>query len=243
MPEGEVVRLYQAGESPAAIARRFGTHANAVRRLLLRLGVPLRTRGEAQRLALERGRRAHPTAGAERPPEVRARIGDGVAAHWAGLSAEDREARRAAARARWAAMGDAARAALLEAAWLGLRRAARGSKPELFLRDGLRAAGHRVEHRTPRADLEVLTGGRYVLVFVDGAHLEAPVWGADRLRQDQDAAVARRRALLAGGYAVVVVRYVPRHASGARLRRALTRLLELLESDLSNSQFHELEVD
>ena len=60
------------------IARALGCHPNAVRRALVRHGIPPRTRSAAQAAALASGRHPHPTRGRARTPEERRAIGDGV---------------------------------------------------------------------------------------------------------------------------------------------------------------------
>ena len=65
------------------IAKQLGTYPNAVRRALIKDGVKLRDKSQAQASALKSGRARHPTAGSERPPETKIRISEGVAKDWA----------------------------------------------------------------------------------------------------------------------------------------------------------------
>jgi len=60
------------------LAQEKGTYPNMVRRALVHHGLERRTRSEAQKQALKKGRHPHPTKGRPREVEVRERIRKGV---------------------------------------------------------------------------------------------------------------------------------------------------------------------
>lgn len=49
------------GKSTYVIAAEQGTYANLIRRALIHHGIPLRSKAQAQKIALKSGRHPHPT--------------------------------------------------------------------------------------------------------------------------------------------------------------------------------------
>lgn len=224
-----LLREYAAAErSTYDIAKERGTYANLVRRALLHHGILPRSHADAQRAALKSGRLRHPTEGKPRCEETRRRIGDGVSLSWE----KDRAERAGAARVRWAAMPEAGRERLRRAASEGVRRAAAGgSALENFLASGL-AARHRVHTRTN--DSDILLPLARVAVLVDGPAHFLPIWGETRLARVTESDRLRTRDLLAAGFSVVRVKCLADSVSATRMRRALTKLLSVLDSMLEN---------
>ena len=61
MKETEIVKLYQSGNySTYQIAERYDTYPNKIRRILVKHGVEMKSRSQAQRSALANGRAKHP---------------------------------------------------------------------------------------------------------------------------------------------------------------------------------------
>jgi hypothetical protein len=225
---------WDLGKSPARIAAEAGTYANAVRRELLRHWPRLRNRAEAQANALARGHQRHPTAGRGHTPEGRANIGRAT-------SGTPGPNRSKAARRRWVRTPVLQRRRFVRRGRAAAGRSARaGSRAELFLLEGLRAAGLAPEHRRGHGDL--LLPHRGVAVFVDGRPLLEPVWGEDALARAREAAAAKRRAAVAAGLSAVRVLVRPARPSRAHLQTLLTALLMTLELAAADSNPGEYEV-
>ncbi len=71
------------------LAKEKLTYPNMIRRALIHHRLELRTTGEASKVALKNGRRAHPTKGKNHDEEVKARISRGVRVARTGKSAGD----------------------------------------------------------------------------------------------------------------------------------------------------------
>ena len=69
MKDQKVIQLYEEGRSTYQIAEHFNTYPNKIRRILTKNGVELKTRSQAQKNALKRGRATHPTSGKKRTKE------------------------------------------------------------------------------------------------------------------------------------------------------------------------------
>jgi len=77
-----VCREYDSGMSTYQIAKKYHTYANKVRRILIKAGKVLRTKGEAQSNALSSGSHKHPTKGKERSDEVKKKISQKMKERW-----------------------------------------------------------------------------------------------------------------------------------------------------------------
>jgi hypothetical protein len=81
--EEAVVKAYEVEKkSTYVIADEHHTHANTIRRILLRQGCLLRNRDEAQKIALLQGRHPHPTRGRKRSRQTRKLIGKTLREFW-----------------------------------------------------------------------------------------------------------------------------------------------------------------
>jgi hypothetical protein len=218
---------WQLKKSPAQIAEETGTYANAVRRELLRYWRKLRGRAEAQAAALETGRQSHPTAGRPIPPETRDKIGEAVSEGYERQDEAAREGRREAARRAWREKGSQKRRRMSRRGRAAARAARSGSRAELFLLEGLRAAGLDVVHRGAHGDL--LLGERRVAVFVDGPPLFKAVWGDEQLARLQEAAAAKREAARSAGLHAVRVCVFSGKPSRKLLNSLLKNLLIMIE--------------
>jgi hypothetical protein len=64
MNEHDIMMEYSTDNvSITALAKKHNTYENKIRRILLKNGVKLRDKSEAQKLALSSGRHSHPTKG------------------------------------------------------------------------------------------------------------------------------------------------------------------------------------
>ena len=143
--EQRVIRLYHEDKSPYEIAEELGTYPNKIRRILKKMGEPLRSRSEAQKAALDTGRKDHPTEGKERSYDDKVKISRSLTEHWAGMSDNERQEKVDQAKARWEALPQSKRDEIYDAAIQAIKKAgSEGSKFEKFLYEKLLVA-HTVE--------------------------------------------------------------------------------------------------
>ena len=77
MNEQDIVDMYiNQHMSTYAIAEKYETYPNKIRRILKKLNIELNDKSEAQRIAIKSGRSQHPTEGKERGPEVKQKISE-----------------------------------------------------------------------------------------------------------------------------------------------------------------------
>ena len=79
----QIVKEYiEEEKSIYEIAEKHGTYAQKIRRLLIKNGVSLRSKGDAQSIALSSGRMKHPTKGVGHSEEAKAKISESAHSTW-----------------------------------------------------------------------------------------------------------------------------------------------------------------
>ena len=73
---------------------KFDTYTNKIRRDAKRFNIPIRDKSEAQKNALKTGKHKHPTKGAPRPEDTKAKIGNSVMESWENLTDKQKKIRK-----------------------------------------------------------------------------------------------------------------------------------------------------
>lgn len=236
------------------IADDLGTYPNKVRRALIKHGIPVRNRSDAQTAALKNGTQSHPTKGAPLSPEHREKIGERTLNVWSTMTNEEKIRRSELSRTQWDKMGDDQREHLQDMALEAVRKTAvSGSRLENYLMRGLSLSGYENNfHATfDKQHIDIVITkpvGKFaaVAIEVNGPAHYRPIWGKEShsKRAEGD---ARKIGLLIGmNYLVVIVKDVDGESSGHRMKKALQKLLDVLElasSELGGSvSYYEIEV-
>lgn len=194
------------------IAEKLNSYPNAVRRAIIKFGYPLRDKGTAQSIALNKGRQKHPTKGIGHKQEAKLKISQRLVESWAGLSEDERNERAEAAKERWENMDPQEKIEFQKASRKGIKRASKeGSMLENFLKNELLQNGYYVQFHEkailPRNKLEVdmIIPDLKTIIEIDGPSHFLPIWGADKLKKTQEADMVKEGLLLSGGYAIIRV--------------------------------------
>lgn len=229
----EIIRLYNGNWSMKEIAAEFDTYKNAIRRVLVKNGVEIRSRSEAQKLALETGRSKHPTEGRKRSEEEKILISDGMAKHWENMSAEEREKRSQIAKAQWDAMTEEERENLMAMANEAVRESSKnGSKLEKSLKEGLTNAGFIVEYHREglipniKLQIDLFLPELGVAIEVDGPSHFFPVWGYESLQKTIEADAEKSGLLLVNGFIIIRVKHTHKSVSAKLLRDVNSAVLD-----------------
>ena len=87
--EKEIVKLYtDNNKSTYDLAKMFSTYPNKIRRILVKHGVQMKTKSEAQKNALSSGKSKLPTEGKRRTKEERLKISSGLQKRWQNMDKE-----------------------------------------------------------------------------------------------------------------------------------------------------------
>lgn len=194
------------------IAKLAGTYPNKIRRDAKKLGVPARSRSEAQSLALSEGRHKHPTKGTKRSESTKIAISERMAASWDMIDDEERERRSEMARDQWEAKTEDEKKELHKAAGDAVRRAAKeGSKLEKYLLQELIAAGYRVDYHREhvivdeRLHIDMFIKSLNVAIEVDGPSHFSPIWGHETLQRNQKADIRKNGLIMGRGICIIRV--------------------------------------
>jgi len=249
----EVLRMYDDNISTYAIAKHFGTYPNKINRMLKKEGRELRSKSQAQKVALSSGRKEHPTKGKQRTDEEKVAISKSMSSFWSRMSAEVRENRSQISKRLWESKSPEERQAMAQAATEGLKRSSvEGSKVENYFVNGVSLGGFRIEqHKKNLLVNEKLEIDLYVpecrtIIEVDGPSHFLPIWGDDKLKKQQKSDEDKNGLVLRYGFTMVRVLCPTGNPSLFKRQEALGKLLDLLEkirSDEGESQpYVEIEV-
>jgi very-short-patch-repair endonuclease len=175
----------------AEIASMYSTYSNKIRRDATKLGIKIRTKSEAQKIALTSGRHKHPTKGEKRSDEVKQKIGRGIMESWENLTEQELNTRKAKARENWDKLSDDEKENLVHKANLAVRKSSdEGTKLEKFLLAKLLAVGYRTEfHKeqflsNTKLQIDLFLPSINVAIEIDGPSHFSPIWGEDALSKN-----------------------------------------------------------
>jgi len=212
--EKKVISLYSdMNKSTYQIAEELNTYPNKIRRILKKHGISLKTKSEAQKLALANGRCEHPTAGKERSLEERVKISSSLESHWSSLSEKEKEERSLQAKERWRSMSSAQKDRMSKLATEAIRKAGQeGSKLEMFIGNKIKESGYRIEHHnkrlipTEKLEIDIYLPEIKTIIEVDGPSHFLPIWGEEKLQKQIKADLHKSGLLLSRGYAIIRVK-------------------------------------
>ena len=224
------------GRSTYEIAEELDTYPNKVRRMLLKLGVELRSKSVAQSNALNTGRPKHPTKGTTRSEEDKVKISEGMYNHWCNMTDDEREKRSEQAKKQWKSMSLQEKENLRKAAAEAVRKAGKeGSKMEKFLHRELTEGGYSVIfHKkglipNDRLEVDLFLPELKVAIELEGPSHFFPIWGESNLRRHVRADAHKSGLLLSAGYVIVRIKHLTKSVSNKSQRVMLESVLGCLE--------------
>lgn len=235
--EEQIIQLYQEENfSTHQLAEKFNTYPNKIRRILKKHGVQLRSKGEAQKIALEEGRTLHPTKGKEMKASTKLKISEAQGELWDNMTDKQRQERIENGHESWNKKTATEREALIRKAHEGVQEASRtGSKLEHYVLQELTKAGFMVdfhkEHwlQNHRLQIDLFVPELRAAIEVDGPSHFKPVWGIDNLIKNQKA--DRQKTGLILGQGLVLIRIKQEKKISQRyLRQISVKLMPLLHS-------------
>lgn len=224
-------------KSTYVIANEIGSYANKVKRVLENHGVKLRTKSEAQGIAIEKGRHKHPTKGTKRSETTKIKISESVAAAWASITPEEKERRIQLAKDNWDDISEIDKSELRRLAAEAVRDTAKnGSKLEKYLLIELGRRGYKVEfHRenlvaNEKLQTDLFLPDANVIIEIDGPAHFFPIWGEDSLTKHLNADRQKNGLLIESGYCVIRIKHLVKTISEIHKRKVLTKIVDLLQS-------------
>lgn len=220
------------GKSTYQIATELGSNPKAIQRALVRFGVPRRSYSQAQKVALEKGRVKHPTAGKKMSEGYKRKLSDAIAKYWDEMPEAEKVKRSELGKAQWEAKPAAEKEAMGKAAADACRKAAKeGSKMELYLVNELRKAGYAVEfHKvglipSDKLEIDIFLPELKLAIEIDGISHFEPIWGEANLQRHERSDSRKSGLLLAHGYAMLRVKQTTKTLSQKKKRNTLAVIL------------------
>ena len=216
------------------IAEMYDTYANKIRRDAKKFGIKIRSKSEAQKLALETGKHKHPTKGTTRPEETKEKIGMSVMNSWEGLSKSELKRRSVLAKQNWENLSEDEKQERFNKANQAVRDTTKtGSKLEKFLLSILISKGYRVEpHKeqilsNTKLHIDLFLPANNIAIEIDGPSHFEPVWGEVALKRAQAYDNKKTGLLLGRGLKLIRVRQT-KDFSKSRATLIAQRLLEAI---------------
>lgn len=221
------------------IAKLANTYPNKIRRDAISLGITIKSRSEAQKVALKSGRHSHPTKDKKRSKEEKIAISNGMAKAWENLSDEERKRRSDIGKTQWDSMTDSEKEEFRKRAGDAVRQASReGSKLEKHLQQELLSAGFIVEfHKeqfvvNERLQIDIFLPKLGIAIEVDGPSHFTPIWGKNTLERNQRADKEKTGLILGKG--LVFIRVIQDKSLSEKFKRDISKKLIDTINDIRN---------
>lgn len=242
---------YESGMSIVQMAEKYKTYPNKIRRQLIKAGYTMRSRGEAQKIALSSGRANHPTRGKKHSKETLAKISDVVAESWKNMTPKEAEKRSKKMSKLWKARPKEQQIEMNQKAAKAVARAGKeGSKTELFIGDSLRNLGHDVIiHKkslisNENLELDIFLPSSKTVIEVDGPSHFLPIWGEEALKKRIALDNEKNGLLLSEGYSIIRIKCIAKNMTDRKRRLTFEKLLACLEENKNNQNYYkEIEVE
>lgn len=214
--EQDVRRLYyDQGLSMRKVAEELKIPLATLSRYMKKHGVESRDKGQAQKNFLKTN--DHQMKGRTHTAETKKKISHGLGEFWDSLTSEEEEALKlkigSAWKRKWAAMSEQERKQMMEALASKAKGAqGGGSRLERYIAQELRNRGYVIEerstHYTPGKSFEVdlALPTERIAIEVDGPTHFLPIWGADKLAEQQERDDRKDQLILSLGYSVLRIR-------------------------------------
>ena len=233
--EDTILELYQnQGMSTYEIAEKLHTYPNKIRRVLKRMGVPIRDPSTAQKNALQQGRASHPTQGKQISQETKDKISESQGEVWDSMTTQEKSYRSQIGKRAWDKKSDEEKSRLIEQAQNAIRETSRiGSKLEHFLLSELGKRKVRVEFhkehwlRNQNLQVDLYLPEYRTAIEVDGPSHFKPVWGQENFEKNIKAAIQKTGLILGSGLVMIIIKQT-QSLTQRYMRNTLQRLLDVL---------------
>lgn len=214
MNTNQIIMMYtKQHKSTYEIAEKFNTYPNRIRRILIKGGVQLKTKSEAQKNAIDNGTAVHPTSGKIRTKEEKLKISSGLKKYWEDMSDEMYKLRVDQSKKRWEALSEVDKDKMMSAAIKSIQAAGKeGSKLEKFLYEEITKAGYSVQYHKKQLiqnqdlELDMYIPSLKTIIEVDGPSHFLPIWGEEKLQKQIKADTQKSGLILSKGMVIIRIK-------------------------------------
>lgn len=237
----KAVKLYKEGYGTSYIGQQFEVPSNTIRRGLIKRQVPLRSKAEAQKLALESGRVSHPTQGKTHSVKTKAKIAKKSHDAWENMSEEKREEVKARSKDNWENRTDLQKQNMATKAAVGIRKASQeGSQLEKFLLSKIRSEGYEVNWHMSKVlenenlEVDLMLPSLRIAIEVDGPFHSQVVYSQEQLSKTIHADKTKNGLLLNAGYCVIRINSSKKNTSNYLFEQLWLKLKEVIKDIIKN---------
>lgn len=232
----KIIDMYtKENKSTYEIAEYMNTYPNKIRRILIKSGIELKNKSEAQKNAIESGKSLHPTKGKKRSYNDKIKISSGIKKYWNNMDDNTYQEKVKQSKTRWENMGDKEKTLMMEAAIKAIQTAGKeGSKLEKFLYEIITKNGFGVEfHKKYMIQNENLEIDMYIpeiktIIEVDGPSHFLPIWGEEKLQKQIKADNNKTGLILSKGMVIIRIKNLSDSVCLADKEKLKLDLLNLL---------------
>jgi very-short-patch-repair endonuclease len=252
MDTKKIIEAYVDKEqSIQQIAAEYNTYPNKIRRKLVKAGVKMRDKSEAQKLALAKGVSVHPTEGKGHSDKTKLKISEKSAEVWANLSSKELEERKDVLRESFLSRPKKDREAMQRKAASAVSESSRnGSKVELFLLEELPKNGYNIlfhkKGLVANTELEpdLAIPNLRTVIEIDGPAHFFPIWGQEALDKRIKSDNEKNGLFLAKGWHVLRIKHLCKTFTAKKQRTLLAEVIKELKKieQLTSPQIIEVTV-
>lgn len=248
MNEHIVKEYVENKKSIGQIAKEYNTYPNKIMRILKSGNVTLRTKSEAQKLALESGVSEHPTKGKKMNDSTKSMISDKNAAAWKNKSEDELNAFKDKARENWFKKSEEERHNMSKLSGQGLQRASvEGSRAEKHVCDELIKCGFFPQvHRKDiggNYEVDIYLPDHKIAIEIDGPHHFIPIFGEERLQKNIRFDGVKNGILISKGISIIRVKHVKKYVSKSLMNQLWVAIKKEIDGiNPTSPQLIEIEV-
>jgi hypothetical protein len=250
----KIVRMYvEENKSTYEIAEAMGTYPNKIRRILIKNGVNLKNKSEAQKNAIESGNAKHPTLGKERTYEEKIKISSGLKNYWENMDDAEYQKKIKQAKKRWEEMSEIDKSNMLESAIKSIQLAGKeGSKLEKFIYEALEASGYKVDYhkkyliQNENLEIDMYVPSIKTIIEVDGPSHFLPIWGEEKLQKQIKADFHKTGLILSKGMVIVRIKHLADSmclADKEKLRVDILKCLDTIKKKFPKESERYIEIE
>jgi len=236
MIDKKIIDLYiNQQKSTYEIADILQTYPNKIRRVLLKNGIELKNKSEAQKNALINGTAKIPTKGKVRSKAEKLKISSSLKKHWDNLSETDYQKFVKNAKERWGLLSEEEKNNMMSAAIKAIQIAGKeGSKLEKFLLVELTRAGFKVEFhkkgliQNQNLEIDLYFPELHAIIEVDGPSHFFPIWGEEKLFKQIKADQHKTGLILGKGFIVIRIKNLSDSVALSSQENLKNKLIEIL---------------
>lgn len=236
MRDQEIIKKYEEGHSTYDLATLYKTYPNKIRRILIKNGVELKTKSEAQKNAIENGKSLLPTKGKCRTKEEKLKISRSLKKRWSKIDEKTYNEYVKKAKERWDSMSVDRKKEMQDLAIKAIRLAGiEGSKLEKFLKVELEELGHNVQvHKKnliPNENLEIdlYLPDIKTIIEVDGPSHFLPIWGEEKLQKQIKSDSQKTGLILSKGFVIIRIKHLSDSLSLVDREKMKDQLIGILD--------------